>query len=91
MTKGTGGSFCRFGSVSEQVDICRRKAAACEQAAGMATKANVRAKYASFAGQWREMAEQAEELEERRLALLRRLSTLSVLPRTCVVATSTRR
>jgi hypothetical protein len=57
----------------------------------MATKANVRAKYASLAGQWREMAEQAEELEERRLALLRRLSTLSISPRTSAAATSTRR
>ena len=46
----------------------------------LATDANVRANYANLASQWAEMAEQAEELGERRLALLRRLSTLSITP-----------
>jgi hypothetical protein len=41
----------------------------------------VRANYASVASQWREMAEQ-ELKERRRLALLRRLGTLSIWPRT---------
>ena len=66
--------------MSEQVEICRKKAAECERAAIMATKANVRKSYANFAIQWREMAEQAEEFELRQLALLQRLSSLSITP-----------
>jgi hypothetical protein len=78
----------RFGGMSEQVEICRTRAEECERAAVVATKASVRANYANLANQWREMAEQAEELEERRLAVLRRLSSLSISPRISGAATS---
>jgi hypothetical protein len=74
--------------MSEQVEICRTRAEECERAAVVATKASVRANYANLANQWREMAEQAEELEERRLAVLRRLSSLSISPRISGAATS---
>jgi hypothetical protein len=66
--------------MSEQVEICRRKAGGCEWAAIMATKAEDKATYDNLTQQWLEVAEQAEEFEERQLALLRRLSTLSILP-----------
>jgi hypothetical protein len=64
--------------MSEQVEICRRKAAGCEWAAIMVTNSDDKALYANLARQWLEVAEQAQQLEERRLALLRRLSTLSI-------------
>ena len=65
--------------MSEQVEICRRKAAGCEWAAIMATNAEDKATYDNSAQQRLEVSEQAEEFEERQLALLRRLSTLSIL------------
>jgi hypothetical protein len=66
--------------MSKQVEICRRKAAGCECAAIMATNADDKATHDNLAQQWLEVAEQAEGFEERQLALLRRLSTLSILP-----------
>jgi hypothetical protein len=44
----------------------------------MVTNSDDKALYANLARQWLEVAEQAQQLEERRLALLRRLSTLSI-------------
>jgi hypothetical protein len=46
----------------------------------MVTNADAKALYANLARQWLEVAEQARELEERRLVLLRRLSALSISP-----------
>jgi hypothetical protein len=57
----------------------------------MVTNSDDKALYANLAGQWREIADQAEELEVRRLALLRRLSTLSISPHILGAATSVTR
>jgi hypothetical protein len=54
--------------MSERVDACRRHAAECERAAIIATDTAVRLMYLDLARQWREMAQQAVELEERRAA-----------------------
>jgi hypothetical protein len=66
--------------MSKQVEVCRRKAAGCEWAAIVVTNSDDKALYTNLARQWLEVAEQAQQLEERRLALLRRLSTLSISP-----------
>lgn len=48
-----------------RAEACRRKALECERRAVLATEDAARALYLDLVHQWREMAEQAEELERR--------------------------
>ena len=52
--------------VSEQAKLCREKAADCERRMLLATDPAVQKTYRELANQWREMADQAEELEKKR-------------------------
>jgi hypothetical protein len=54
--------------MSERAEACRKKALQCEQAAIIATDMGARLMYLDVARQWREMAEQAEDLERRFMA-----------------------
>ena len=54
--------------MSERAEACRKKALQCEHAAIRTTDTGARLMYLDMARQWREMAEQAEELERRRVA-----------------------
>ena len=49
--------------MSERAERCRKKAIECERGAVLATDPAVRLIYADLARQWRDMAEQAEDLE----------------------------
>ena len=48
-----------------RAEACRKKALECERRAVLATEDAARALYLDLVHQWREMAEQAEELERR--------------------------
>jgi hypothetical protein len=50
--------------MSEQVEICRRKAAGCEWAAIVATNSDDKALFANLARQWLEVADQAQQLSQ---------------------------
>jgi len=55
--------------MSERARTCLRKAAECEQAAGLAILPGTQATYRDLAKQWREMVEQYENLDRLRGAL----------------------
>ena len=52
--------------MSEQATLCRKKAADCERWMLLAADRAVQKTYRELANQWREMADQAEELEKKR-------------------------
>jgi hypothetical protein len=62
---GTVRNFRRLDPMNDRVETCRRKAADCTRAAILATDKDTRLMLLDLAKQWREMAEQAEELEKR--------------------------
>ena len=51
--------------VGERAQVCLRKAAECERAAVLAIEPRLQAMYHDLARQWRQMAAQSEELEQR--------------------------
>jgi hypothetical protein len=55
--------------MSEEAEACRRKAGECERAAVLATNPDLQTMYRDLGRQWREMAAQSEEIEQRRLKL----------------------
>ena len=57
--------LCRFADMSERAEACRKKASQCEHAAIVATDMGARFMYLEIARQWRDMAEQAEDLDQR--------------------------
>jgi hypothetical protein len=68
--RGTGFDQYRFmGMNAEKAEQRRRRAFECERRAVLATDDEVRHTFFSLAHQWREMAEQVEELEERHAAV----------------------
>jgi hypothetical protein len=54
--------------MNERAEACRRKAMECERAAMIATNTVDRLMYLDLARHWREMVQQAVELEQRRAA-----------------------
>ena len=53
--------------MASQSETCRRKALECERRAALATGRTIRRTYAELAQLWREMADQAEELERKKI------------------------
>ena len=64
-TKERVAPLCRYAVMSERTEACRKKALQCEHGAIVATDMGARLMYLDMARQWREMAEQAEDLEQR--------------------------
>jgi hypothetical protein len=55
-------------------EMCRQKALECERRAALATEPNIRETFVDLARQWRDMADQAEELD-RKFETAKKLTT----------------
>ena len=62
---GTAFTLAGLLIMSERADVCRKKAAECERHALLATDLTTRQMYLDLSRQWRQMAAQADELEQR--------------------------